>query len=350
MADEAVSNAPSVQKAWLAACLGRDAGELAAVEWVRVGAGQVAASYCGNLSWKGQTGPETVFIKVPSTDPKSREAGIKYNLYAREIAWYSVLKAKSQVNCPAYLGSWIDEETGEFALLLEDCAPAAQGDQIAGGSIEQVRIGLRELARLHSAFFNDPSIARDDLTRRNLEFSKRRVDILTQFWPVFRQRYADRLDKNILDIGDAFSKKFREFELRRAPDFSLIHGDFRLDNLLFTPDDAGAFVVDWQTLSENCPMKDVAYFIGTSFADAADRRTHEASLLDLYFKALGRSGANVNEEALRTEYRVQTLTGIAMSIISSVMVERTERGDELFALMAERQGHHAMDMDSLSLL
>lgn len=58
--DEAASDAPNVRQSWLVSCLGRYVSELVAAEWVPVGSGQVAAFYCGKLSWKGQANPETV--------------------------------------------------------------------------------------------------------------------------------------------------------------------------------------------------------------------------------------------------------------------------------------------------
>ena len=53
--------------------------------------------------------------------------------------------------------------------------------------------------------------------------------------------------------------------LLAEPDrFSLMHGDYRLDNLLFTPDRTAITVVDWQTLGAGLPARDLAYFTATS--------------------------------------------------------------------------------------
>ena len=41
---------------------------------------------------------------------------------------------------------------------------------------------------------------------------------------------------------------------------------------------------------------------------------------------------------------------VLMAIFASMNVERTERGDEMFAVMAERPAWQALDLDSLSLL
>ena len=46
--------------------------------------------------------------------------------------------------------------------------------------------------------------------------------------------------------------------------FALMHGDYRLDNMLFDPDRTRVTVVDWQTLGVGLPARDLAYFTGTS--------------------------------------------------------------------------------------
>ena len=62
--------------------------------------------------------------------------------------------------------------------------------------------------------------------------------------------------------------------------FSLIHVDYRLDNLLFTSNDAGIDVaaVDWQSITLGSPLSDVAYFIGAGLT-SADRAPVEEQLV-----------------------------------------------------------------------
>jgi hypothetical protein len=350
MVSVAGKNVPEVDLGWLARILGRDESALVNADWSPVGTGQVADSFRGSLSWKGETGPDTIIMKCPSSDPTSRETGINFGLYAKELSWYATLAPKTAVNCPKYYGSQVNENTGDFKLILQDCAPATQGDQIHGASLEQVRKGIAELAKLHAPFFNDEAIVTNELTRRNPELSKLKVDLYADCWPKFRDRYKSRLDTEILDMGDYFAQNFEQYTFRKTENFSLIHGDFRIDNLLFGGKNERAIVLDWQTIVEDCPMKDVAYFISTSFADPAQRKVNEEGLLQTYFTELKLSGIAVSEDALRTEYKVQALAGVVMAVVSSMLVERTERGDEMFAVMAERPGYQALELDSVSLL
>ena len=43
-----------------------------------------------------------------------------------------------------------------------------------------------------------------------------------------------------------------------------MHGDYRLDNLMFPEHGDGVVAVDWQTLAIGPPGRDLAYFLATS--------------------------------------------------------------------------------------
>lgn len=341
---------PPIDKGALAQTIGSEGAQLKSVDWSPVGTGQVAASYRGKLVWETGNGPDTIVVKCPSENPTSRQTGIEYGLYEKEVNWYLNLLDKTQVNCPKHYSSRYDHDSGDFLIVMGDCAQASQGDQIAGGTPEQVYAGLAEMAHLHAGFFDDETITKNEVTFRDPDYSQLRVGLFANFWPEFRERYTGRLDANILEMGDDLAPKFETFEFRPAKHFSMVHNDYRLDNILY-PDAGGrAFILDWQTVAENCPMKDVAYFVGTSFATPELRQAHEAELLNNYFDGLKAHNLNFDEDYLRREYRVQALSGFVMAVISSMLVERTERGDEMFALMAERPGYQALEMDSVSLV
>jgi aminoglycoside/choline kinase family phosphotransferase len=106
-------------------------------------------------------------------------------------------------------------------------------------------------------------------------------------------------------------------------------------------------VLDWQTMTVGAPMWDVAYLIGTSLRD---RKTFEPKLLQHYHEKAARHGYAGDADALRRDYRVGALCGFAVAVGSAMLVERTERGDEMFAVMAERPARHAIELESLEAL
>ncbi len=347
---------PAIDLAWIAACFGRDPHTLEAAEWNAIGTGQVAASYRGKLHWHddAQSGdgdlPATIVVKAPSENPVSRSVGHSMHLYARELHWYGTLRGRSKINCPASFGQRFNPQDSDFLLGLADCVGASQGDQINGAKADDVAAAITELAHLHAAFFNDPAIASDPLTQRNLDSARQSAAMYAQFWPEFAKRYAGRIDAELLQVGADLVPKIENLLCRESEMFTLGHGDFRLDNLLFPATGGRVFVLDWQTIGQQCPMVDLAYLIGTSFADPRERQIHEAALLAQYFDALRAADTAFDEAVLRHEYKLRALTGIVMAVASSMLVARTQRGDEMFAMMFERPARHALEVGSIALL
>jgi hypothetical protein len=61
-------------------------------------------------------------------------------------------------------------------------------------------------------------------------------------------------------------------------------------------------------------------------------------------------GIDADPETLWTDYRIGALSGYFMAVFASMSVERTARGDEMFAVMAERPARQALALGSLDLL
>ena len=130
----------------------------------------------------------------------------------------------------------------------------------------------------------------------------------------------------------------------------LVHGDYRLDNMLFGQPgaDRPLTVVDWQTVTWGPAMIDVAYFLGCALADDVRRDNYDA-LLGAYHDALGRD-APLSVDDVREGVRRQAFFGVMMAIVSPMLVERTERGDEMFMTMLRRHSQHVLDTDALVTL
>jgi aminoglycoside/choline kinase family phosphotransferase len=132
--------------------------------------------------------------------------------------------------------------------------------------------------------------------------------------------------------------------------FSLLHGDYRLDNMLFDPDRGKVTVVDWQTLTVGLPARDVAYFTATSLVPEV-RAQVEERLVDAYHDELLAHGVtDYARDTCWRDYRLGMLHAPLISTLGLAFASCTERGDEMMATMLRRGCQAMRDLDSLGLV
>lgn len=336
---------------WLEEALAAPRHSLAGFSATPIGTGQMSKSFRLALAWKepGAT-PSSIVAKCPATDDATRSIAQALKCYTLELGWYRELANMISVNCPQCLHQESSHDDLDFALLLEDLAPASQGDQLAGASIPQLEAALRQAARLHAPYWADSRV-NDIVWLRPSESSSNMVRmLLPPLFAQFRERYATRLAPDILDMGAAFVQRLDAYLAYAPHALTVQHRDFRIDNILFSPDNETAHIVDWQTLGVGSGIADVAYLIGTSIADEKERAKHEQRLVDYYTDQLASHGIVPNTTQIWREYKLYAFSGFLMAIFAAMNVGRTERGDEMFAVMAERPARQALHLGSLGML
>jgi thiamine kinase-like enzyme len=290
-----------------------------------------------------------VIVKLASSDQTSRSTGVALGIYEREILFYQELAPR--IGGPlarCYLARF-DPAAGWFTLVLEDVAPAVQGDQIAGCDVDQARLAVRELARLHAPVFGDPELEHSEWLNRPSPVNQA---LVAQLLGGFFERYAERISPEHRSVCQRLVASLDGWLADRRPPLGLVHGDFRLDNLLFGARESAKplTVVDWQTVGWGGAMNDLSYFLGGGLS-VADRRAYERELVGEYYSALCSQGvAGFTKEACWEGYRRHTFGGVLMAIVASMLVQRTERGDEMFMTTLARHAQHALDLGALELL
>ena len=339
----------AMSPAWIAEKLGQAPDALRGFTASKVGTGQMCDSFRLTLDWAGEVdAPATIIAKCPSHDEASRNIAKLTGTYIKEVSWYRDLAATSGVPAPACYFHAIEEDEVEFVLLLSDLAPARQGDQLAGRDLDGLVPCIEAVAKLHAYRWDDPRLADMPFIARD------NGDLIRAMFPQlylgFRERYAERLAPEVLDLGAGIVDRLDGYLSREPAARSLVHGDLRIDNILFAPDGGACWLVDWQTLGRGSGATDLAYLIGTSIADPFERAAADRPAFDHWIAALRTAGVDPDIDALWTDYRIGALSGYFMAVFASMSVERTERGDEMFAVMAERPARQALALGSLDLL
>ncbi len=313
-----IRTADELNAEWLSLALGRPALKLLGIE--RIGTGQMSQTHRVRFRADGGPGaePESVVVKLASDDPTSRATGVGMGAYFREIEFYRHLAARIGGPLPVCHLAEYDSAEGWFTLILEDIADAVPGDQIKGCGLEEARVALRSLARLHAPVLGDVALGAADYLNQPNPLTQ---ELLTMLLPGFLERYGDRVAPEHAEVCRRFIAVLDGWALEQRPPLGLVHGDYRLDNLLFAP--GTCKVVDWQTMTWGPAMLDAAYFIGLSLR-TEDRRDHEPALVRLYHDELRALGVtSLAWEQCWEEYRRQTFHAILLTVAASMVVVRT---------------------------
>lgn len=327
---------------------------LARIDVRPIGTGQVADSFQVLLHTDAASPhPGSVVAKLTSDSEPSRAAGRSELNYLREVRFYQEVADRLVARVPRCSYAEIDSNNTEFVLLLEDLSPVRPGNQLAGCTVAETELAVRQAAGFHAPFWGGGDLVGSPWLDISGSYWVRFERMLPQWYAGFRDRYAARMDLADLALGAEFVDRIGEYYARlRAMPFTIQHGDFRPDNVLFdVAGEAGTMaVVDWQTVILGPGAIDVAYFIGGAL-DVATRRDREDDLLRTYHDELVRLGVTGYSFArLRTDYAVGTFHNFIIGVAAAMLVARSERGDDLFCSMVTNAVAHARDRGGLDAL
>ena len=274
---ELISAPEQVTPEWLTTVLRAagelDSGRVSGIERTAVGTGQVGDSIRFTITYEGGAGPDTVVGKFPAADETSRAAAAATRTYEVETRFYQQLRDRVAITTPRPYVALLDVEANDFVLLMNDLAPAEQGDQLAGCGPDEAALAMEEAAQLHAPVWGDATLSELAwLDRSSTDGQAFYIQLMSMFYPGFLERYGDRVDPEVVEVGNRLVPHLGAYLSHRPEPLTAAHGDYRLDNMLFTPDGTTLTTVDWQTVALAPGVTDVSYFLGTSLLpDAAGR-------------------------------------------------------------------------------
>ena len=331
---------------WLGAVLG---ARVDGVRWEPIGTGQVGDSVRFHVA--SSAAPATLAGKFPAADPASRGTAALFGLYRKEVEFYRQAAPLLGVRVPKTYAAQVSEDGADFILLFEDCGPARQGDQIASCSLEDARAAIVQAAALHATSWENSALLDAEWIQPAPGHGDRVAAMYPQAQAVFRDRYAETLEPEFMEVCEQLAEAAGKVFTRQQAPRCIVHGDFRLDNMLFDIHGGAEAVaiLDWQTVTTGRGMTDIAYFIGCGLGETM-WRAHERELLGLYFAEMERRGIALGREEALADYRFGGLHGVATAVFSAAFVERTERGDANFLSMARGACSLALEHDSIGAL
>jgi len=337
-----------VSAGWLSDVLGYP---IRSMQSRRIGTGQTGAA-C-RITVEADQGPSSFVLKSAAGEAAARQR-VSVG-YRREVGFYSELVGALDARVPRCWYAGITDDGLKFSLLFEDLTPRVAGVQVDGCSVEQAQAAIRNLTGLHAPRWNDTTLLEHDFLKRQGDDAARAkflCDLTCAAAAQFVERYKEALSSEDTETMLAAAAAIAAWESVPSEPFALIHGDYRLDNLMFGADSDDVVALDWQTLNVAPPGRDLAYFIANSLS-IEDRRHHERNLVRLYVEELTARGVkDYDFERCFRGYRLGFLQAIVTISIGCIYAtgERTSQSDAMFLSMTTRTCAAIRDLETLALI
>lgn len=298
---------------WLTAAL-REGGldvRVASVEPESIGEGVGVNGLTSRLRVRyepGCGGPPSFVLKLPPTHPAARDIGLRLGFYENEIRFYDELAGNVSVNLPRRYYTGMDKERHDYALLLEDMAPALPGDDIASCSWDEAAAIVDELPRLHVPWWNSellPTLEWLPVGEPNVEAANQRFQ--ETLFPATMRNYGDTISPAAYRVAEKYSRGLVPIvrQMTAAP-YTLTHSDYRLVNMLLggPEGDRRVTVLDWQRVALGKGPIDVAFFTVLSLPTKT-RRAWQWELVERYHRGLLDLGVrDYSLEECKRDYRL----------------------------------------------
>ena len=346
-------DAPWLNEVFTANGVARGATVMAVEFLGYIGTGQTGSNGRFALTWDEPADrPASVVAKFPSSDPDARVTAFANGAYLREWNFYAQIAATVAMRTPRVHASHFDMDGQHFVLLMDDIVGAEQGDQIAGLTLDDASLAVAEAVQLHAPRWADPALSA--LLGGGLSVDERSFGLGMAYAATrdgFLARLGHRLDPEVVEFVQALTPLVPAWVKGLGAPNTVVHMDYRPDNLMFgrRPGAAPIVVVDWQTVSDGPALTDVAYLLGGSF-EPARRAEVEHGLIEMYQERLAATGVTYSFDECWRDYRLGSVWGVVMTVIATMYAAETERGNDMLVAMANRHGHHALDLDATELL
>lgn len=267
--------------------------------------------------------PESLVLKLAPAGVSSLVRS--WRLGRRETAYYRAFGATSPMRVPRCWLASCDERSGDFTLLLEDLGAAEAADQGVGASEAHAEVAVETIAHFHASFWESKELAQHEdwlhlpnANRAAFEFFVQRA------WKSCAQRYPD-VPTSTPDALAALKRTYGDcLDRMSSPPITLLHGDFRLDNMFFRSKawDEDFAVADWQLVCRGRGPWDLGHFLAGSLTPE-DRVRLAPGLLRRYHDIVARvAGAGYSFEDCLADYDAGTIGSFS---IAAVLVDMQVR-------------------------
>ena len=301
----------------------------------------VVPTYANLSASESKSVPKSMILKIP-TASKNRILGQTMGLYEKEIRFYRDLRSQLNIRTPKHycsaldiaddpevvlerlrgmnrlpiwvisgimvLANWMSSgNPRRYALFIEDLSGYRMGDQAAGCTDADIQNIVSTMGLLHAQFWGSKALAEMKWIAPYSVTSR-----------IMQMRYLKSIGRYLAEESKTLTSQQRDMLgwLRRNgvnlterygdDPATLLHGDFRLDNICFDDKTNEVVLFDWQTLQAGPGTSDLAYFISATLPESAGEENVN-ELLALYHRVLTEQGVALELAQVRWQYEVGML-------------------------------------------
>lgn len=299
--------------------------------------------------------PRSLIAKFATRHAGNRAVAMHFRLYEREINFYRHVAPGLGPISPRCFASGFDPDSGAGVLLLEDLGSYRMGDQAAGCTATEAEAIIDAIALLHARYWgrrDDPALAWAPSIDDDVQIQGIASGCAAGWGPCMAQ-FGRNTAPEILAQRDRFIAAVPDLHgMMARPTQTLIHGDLRLDNLMFgrKPGQRPVVLLDW-TAGFSSALHDLAYLMSQNLV-IEERRAHEVQLVEGYHRRLLELGVKgYSVEQCWTDYRIAVLYVFAYAVvIAGTLDPANARGGRFMERLVARASAAVMDHDLLTLL
>jgi aminoglycoside/choline kinase family phosphotransferase len=241
-----------------------------------------------------------------------------------------------------------DAESGLYVLLIEHVGHLDIVDQSVGLDAGKAESVLRHLGALHGRNWQSSDLLGHEWLPVGYGEAIRVYGLLmNDAWPAWSDAVRGVISPADLALAELFVQQYdRLIDAWADEPWTLVHRDFRVDNMAFDGDEPVVF--DWGAVARGGNLYDVAYFLGGS-VETHVRRPAQAGLLRSYREALAAAGGpTYDDDHFEQVLRVNALFCLIVPIMGggNVLDAKDHRGEELIATMLRRTFELLHDLDA----
>lgn len=280
--------------------------------------------------------PETLVAKMIPRFDGAIEVCKTLRLFEREIENYRTVASRSPIRVPKLIWSDYDPATSLGIMILEDCSHFDSFDQTrpVPSSLKDLEKIFDSAADLHAAWWDSAEL--------------RDSRILLQPGHPVRQRFAEMVAggweslltggpgaETIPEAGKQIARTFADSVaglwewLAPKDQLTVMHLDFRIDNIFFDRVEDRPVIFDWQGASVGRGAYDLAYLMATGY-EPAFRRRHELQLLQRYYRRLQSAGVSgYSFDELEQDYVFGLMHSLWVVPFTAILDLSSKRGQAL---------------------